>query len=323
MDDKKNVSIADLMDTFYTYTNLMNDIITEVRNYLQKEIYYKSIYQNTILIVSPDDKSKKMCFCLKYKNENKFLMMPREVEALIMKDSCLMEKIYLLDELYFSYPHVYKIKYQKKSSYIKIMSSVCAVPIHDGVGITNSTCFAPYNRCFLFPDVHATVKVCKYKQYQELVKALTNEETKRNRVNLFSAEGKVLDKYRHRTLEEFDLGAIDFDNKNISGLNISKNPEAHINFDKIEKDLTNCNFNGYNLNKVTLRNFNLTDTDLRNTKATVDLATCVVSVEGKLNSGTLFDEENTFVFGYTKIDRETLNKLNIKIYKKCYNRNRK
>ena len=316
MDDKKNVSIADLMDTFYTYTNLMNDIITEVRNYLQKEIYYKSIYQNTILIVSPDDKSKKMCFCLKYKNENKFFMMPREVEALIMKDSCLMEKIYLLDELYFSYPHVYKIKYQKKSSYIKIMSSVCAVPIHDGVGITNSTCFAPYNRCFLFPDVHATVKVCKYKQYQELVKALTNEETKRNRVNLFSAEGKVLDKYRHRTLEEFDLGAIDFDNKNISGLNISKNPEVHINFDKIVKDLTDANVSGYNLGKYKFVGWNLTDADLRNTFATIDLLSCNITTEGKMSSGTLFDEKNTFIFGKNKLEHEEVKRLGIKIYKK-------
>lgn len=38
--------------------------------------------------------------------------------------------------------------------------------------------------------------------------------------------------------------------------------------------------------------------------------------EGKMNAGTLFDEENKFVFNNKKVDKETINKLGIKIYKK-------
>lgn len=133
---------------------------------------------------------------------------------------------------------------------------------------------------------------------------------------IFSDNHTVLKEYQNRTLEKFDLSAIDFDNRNISGLDISKNPEVHIHFNKIIKDISNCNFNGYDLKKVIFRDFNIQNTDFRNTSATIDLGSCMISYEGKMQTGTLFDEKNKFLFNNKKLTQEEVENLGIKIFEK-------
>lgn len=154
------------------------------------------------------------------------------------------------------------------------------------------------------------------KKYQKLLNCITSDYDKKENDFLFASDDTILDKYKYRSLEEYDLSDIDLDDKNISGLNISHNPEIRINFDKIIKDISECNFNGYNLKKEVLRDFNIKDTDLRNTGATIDLATCSISKEGKMNRGTLFDEDNTFLFFNEKLTAKQVKELNIKVYKK-------
>lgn len=133
--------------------------------------------------------------------------------------------------------------------------------------------------------------------------------------SLFDKDGNLYDRFKGKELGDFDLSNIDFDYKNISGLDISKNLNIHINLDKIKKDVSNCNFNGYDLSKETFRNFNITDTDFRNTGATIDIASCIINEEGKMNSGTLFDENNKFVFASKKLTNEDIERLGIKIKK--------
>ena len=122
--------------------------------------------------------------------------------------------------------------------------------------------------------------------------------------------------YNPEIIKLYDLSEINFNNVNITGLDISHNLEAHINFDKMVKDLTDSNINGYNLNKYTLRNFNLTNTDLRNTGATIDIASCIINEEGKINTGTLFDESNKFIFGSKELTSEDVERIGIKIKSK-------
>ena len=114
----------------------------------------------------------------------------------------------------------------------------------------------------------------------------------------------------------YNLSHIDFTDKNISGLDFSHNLEARIHFDKIVKDIANCNFNGYNLSHVFFKKFNLEDTDLRNTGAIVDLSNCAISFEGKMNRGTLFDTDNVLMYGEKKLSEEETRNLGIKVYQK-------
>ncbi len=149
----------------------------------------------------------------------------------------------------------------------------------------------------------------KSKAADEKIK-LTTEE-------LFNSSNRIKKEFLSSSLLSFyDLSLIDCDGKDISGIDISRNLEINIHFDKIVKDIENCNFNGYNLSHTTLRDFNIKDTDLRNTSATIDLETCSLSHEGKMSSGTLFDEDNRFLFGEKELSREEVAMLNIKIYKK-------
>ncbi|MGN0973393.1 MAG: pentapeptide repeat-containing protein [Bacilli bacterium] len=157
-----------------------------------------------------------------------------------------------------------------------------------------------------------------YKTYKKLLKIVKEHQliiNGKNIKNLF-INSKINPLYKNQTLEQYDLSNLDFDNKNISGIDISKNPEIRINFDKIVKDLTDSNISGYNLNKYTFRNYNLTNTDLRNTGATIDIASCIINKSGKMGSGTLFDEDNKFIFYDKVLSEEQIKDLNIKIYKK-------
>lgn len=118
--------------------------------------------------------------------------------------------------------------------------------------------------------------------------------------------------YDDRVLSFYDLSNINFDGVNVSKLDFSHNLEVKLNIDKIVKDLRKTNLNGYSLKKKILIDFDLTDADLRNTSAGIDLATCKISLPTKNSSGTLFDDKNSFYFGNDSVDEETLNKLKIK-----------
>lgn len=178
---------------------------------------------------------------------------------------------------------------------------------------------------FYFPSISISKKgfyiknISKYNElvaYMEQLNKSTSSTNEIPYVSLFDKENKVFLKYQNRMLEKYDLSLNDFTDKNISGLDISKNPEVQINFDKLVKDLTDSNINGYNLEKYKFIGWNLTNTDLRNTKATIDLGTCVITEAGKMNQGTLFDEENQFVFHSKSLNLKQVRDLGIKVYKK-------
>ncbi len=163
------------------------------------------------------------------------------------------------------------------------------------------------------------VEFTDIKDYQRMLQVIDQYKVSENKNLdgfLFASDNTVLDKYKNRSLENYDLCDVDFDSKNISGLDISHNLEAHINFDKLAKDLIGTNINGYDLKKYKFVGWNLTDTDLRNTKASVDLATCIISQEGKMSSGTLFDEENQFFFFEKPLNIKEVKDFGIKIYEK-------
>ena len=163
-------------------------------------------------------------------------------------------------------------------------------------------------------DLNSKVLVKSNKKYQELVDFVEQNST--NNINLFTKNNVLLDKYKNRTLEEIDLSNINFDDKNISGIDISKNKEVKINFDKIVKDLSNSNISGYDLNKYKFVGWNLTNTNLTNTKATIDLGSCNISYESKMSPGTLFDEDNKFVFNEKYLSVDEVRNLSIKVIKK-------
>lgn len=115
-------------------------------------------------------------------------------------------------------------------------------------------------------------------------------------------------------LKRCDLSKVDFNDKNISGLDISENiGNVFINFDKIDKDLSNSVIKGYNLSRKILSNYNLTDTDLTQTSAGIDILSCTISTPSKMSLGTQFDENNRFYLGDKEIPLEEAKKLNLSI----------
>ena len=154
------------------------------------------------------------------------------------------------------------------------------------------------------------------KKYQTL-EEIIEKKIKLEKINLFDYKGEALEKYKGKSLKPYNLEEIHFQGKNISGLDLSQNiDQLHIHFDKLVHDLTNSNISGYDLKKFKFENWNLTNADLRNTGASVDLLNCMVNRSSKMQSGTLFDEENTFYFGKKKLSIEEVEKAGIKVYKK-------
>lgn len=122
--------------------------------------------------------------------------------------------------------------------------------------------------------------------------------------------------YQGDLLKYYDLSKVNFSGKDLSHLDFSKNKEANINFSDIIPTLEGSSFEGFALQKHVFHNFNLRDANLKNTSAGVDLASCSISFPSKLNSGTLFDEKNTFYFGNKKLTNSEVENLGIKIYRK-------
>lgn len=162
----------------------------------------------------------------------------------------------------------------------------------------------------IFPDKY--VEVRNYDLFQELCNIMLKCLEKP--LDIFDEDGNLLFLYKHHTLEDIDLSEINFNRKNISGINISKNiGNVEINFDKIQKDLSNCNLEGYDFKGYILRGFDLHDTNLTNISAGIDLLSCKVSRESKMFSGTLFDSSNKFYLGDEEIPLEKAKEFKIKI----------
>lgn len=152
--------------------------------------------------------------------------------------------------------------------------------------------------------------------YKALLK-LIDEHIKNPTPILFDRDGNILEKYANKSLEDYDLSKIDFSNRNLSHMDLSHNIEnLYIDFSNIQKSLCQTNLEGLNMNGVVLRNFDLTDANLKNTSAGIDILTCMISRPEKLKSGTEFDKNNAFYFGDKKLSLEEAENIGIKIYKK-------
>lgn len=154
----------------------------------------------------------------------------------------------------------------------------------------------------------------KKSSYWRLVE-LVNREM--DRTILFDKEGNVLDKYKNKTLETFDLSKTNFKNKNLSYMDLSSNIQnLNIDFSNIQKSLIQTNLEGYNMDGIVLKEFDLTDANLKGTNASIDILTCRISKPEKLRGGTQFDETNDFYLGNRKLSSKEVSDIGIKIYRK-------
>lgn len=168
----------------------------------------------------------------------------------------------------------------------------------------------------ILKSTYGMVTIKNYTDYYKL-KNYVDFYDYNHRENLFfDCNGRLWKHLRNASLEEYDLKKVDFTNKNIAGIDITHNREVYINFDKLVKDLSDANISGYNLNEYKFVGWNLSNTDLRNTSATIDILSCNITTGGKMNMGTLFDEDNKFILGDKPISHEEVEKMGIKIYRK-------
>ena len=187
------------------------------------------------------------------------------------------------------------------------------VMTHDLSGINESFFMNAYPK---IDNLLALYEGKSYKLFESLRSYINSYEQNMSNDILFDLNGNLKDSMKYRTLEDYDLKKIDWENKRIDGIDVTKNPEVNINFDLIQKDIHGANFKGYNLNKYRLYGFNIIDTDLRDTSACIDLASCNYSYPGKMSKGTLFDESNEFYLGEQPLSSEQVEDLGIKIYRK-------
>lgn len=154
------------------------------------------------------------------------------------------------------------------------------------------------------------------KAYQELLDILYEIKSGKD-YTIFDKKCNLLDCYKQKSLENIDLNYINFNGTNISGIDISDNiGNLTINFDKIQKDLSNANLKGYDSKGYVLHHFDLTNANLEETNLGIDLATCTISVPSKLEKGTQFDENNTFYFGTKELSTEQVKQLGLSINKR-------
>ena len=155
------------------------------------------------------------------------------------------------------------------------------------------------------------------KKKYEALESIIEKNIKQDPIHLFDNNGNALEKYKGRSLENYNLTSIDFVDKNISGLDLSHNiGQLHINFDKLVHTLKDTNISGYNLNKFKFQSWNLENADLRDTRASIDILSCMINQPSKMNQGTMFDENNTFYMGKKKLSLKEVENAGIKIYKK-------
>lgn len=156
-----------------------------------------------------------------------------------------------------------------------------------------------------------------YDRFNKLKTFLNNYNTRFKEDKIFDKYGHLKPMYYQTSLKDIDLSDIDFSKKCLAGIDVSDNiGNVTICFEKIQKDVHDANFRGYHLKGYKLSEFNIIDTDLRETSATIDLASCNYSYPGKMKQGTLFDENNTFYLGEQKISLEQVESMGIKVYRK-------
>lgn len=187
------------------------------------------------------------------------------------------------------------------------------VMIDDLDGIDNSTFLRAPSKP---DDTYTCINKSHYDSFESLKNFIHSYEQDVSNDLLFDLNGNLKDSMKYHTLENYDLKKVVWEDKRIDGIDITKNKEVDINFDKIRKDVHDANFRGYNLKPYRLIGFNIIDTNLRETNANIDLATCNFSYPGKMCKGTQFDETNTFYLGERELTHEEVESLGIKIYKK-------
>ena len=67
------------------------------------------------------------------------------------------------------------------------------------------------------------------------------------------------------------------------------------------------------MDSVILEHFDLTNTNLKGTNASIDLASCIISTPSKGSLGTILDENNTLYWGGEKLNKEMIKQLKLNI----------
>ena len=160
------------------------------------------------------------------------------------------------------------------------------------------------------------VRFADENSYKRLLQTI-DEKISREPLQLFDIKNECFEKYKYRSLKQYNLAKVNFDNKNISGMDLSHNiKELHIDFSRIQKDLSGSSIRGYQLQNFLFDGWDLRDADVTKTSAGIDLLTCKISIPTKMSIGTKFDEENVFFFGGKEKTIEEVEQMGIKVYKK-------
>lgn len=292
---------------FYTFDLVdKNKIILMKDSCVNTYFYRRLIVEKEIIILKNDDIETMI-----YKSQDKKLQDAYKT---------LQEMIPLTNSFYF--------KCDKKRQYVSYHIDFFKKTLEQIIIEASDTDYHEYSQLqkneLLIRDDNLILKnlqntdlvIENYEEYEKLKRFVSFYNFHHRENLLFDKFGKLYENLKGMSLEDYDLKKVDWTNKNIAGIDITHNPEVNINFDKIIKDLSNANISGYNLNEYRFVGWNLSDTNLKNTSATIDLATCMITLEGKMNPGTLFDESNTFMFGQNKLSQDEVKKLGIKIYKR-------
>ena len=162
-----------------------------------------------------------------------------------------------------------------------------------------------------------TLEIAPKATYESFVDAMAKYRDLTDQIVFFDDKNHLLREYQNRSLEKYDLSKVDWEHKNISGIDISSNvSNLSIDFDVLEKTLENASVRGYRLDHFCFYDWNLKEADLRDTGASIDLASCKYTLPEKVDHGTLFDEENKFFMGQKSLSLQQVQDLGVKIYKK-------
>lgn len=205
----------------------------------------------------------------------------------------------------------FAIKFRNKKSQIDYDVNWQALPVEDFCKIEDE-----YNFINSLEDTIA-IEITPARNYKKFLDCIVKYREINSQTIAFSDNGTLLREYKNRSLEDYNLSNIDWENKDIAGIDISSNiGNVTINFDNLVKTLENANISGYRLDNYYFQDWNLKGADLRNTGASIDLATCKYTVPSKTSNGTLFDEKNKFYIGQHKLSLEEVENIGIKIYTK-------
>lgn len=298
---------------------------------LYPEYHYHTfdLWKNEKIILIQDDCTATWFYKEKIKRKEIIILKKEKIETMIYEcqDLSIQDAYKNLQEV-CGLPACFHFKNKKKKQYVScfvdsIKNKLAEVLISTGEGEYRASSILQKNALEIKDDdlllknlQNDSLYIENYDGFEKVVRFVSFYNFHHRKDLLFDKNGRLYEDLRGVSLENYDLKKVDWNHKNISGIDITHNPEVRINFNKIIKDLSDANISGYDLNKYKFIGWNLSDTNLRDTSAVIDLATCMITLEGKMNSGTLFDENNTFVFEQNELSHEDVRNLGIKIYKK-------